>query len=408
MGKTETPPTIGFDFDPLTQLIRQAARKALQLAVEEEANTFLAGFNGVLDEQGRSRLVRNGYLPEREIITPIGPIAVQMPRVRDRITNGPKISFESSYVPRFMRKTQHLENYIPFLYLKGVSLTAIGETMISLTGTGEGFSASTVCHLKDVWQDEYIAWQSRDLKGQRFVYLYADGVSFGVRSERNDQCMLVLIGIRDDGTKTLVGLHEGFEESAEDWRELFVSLQQQGLEYIPKLVIGDGGLGLWKALAKVYPSCRAQYCWFHKVKNVLSHLPKTKQAQGKEMAKEIWNAFTREDALKALKNFEKMFGAKFPKAFESIEENKDQLLTFYDFPGENWKHLRTSSPIEAIFATVRLRTAKTRGMSNRETIGAMVFKLCQGAEKNWRKIKSTGIKHLVDGREFKDGDLVEL
>jgi len=395
------------NFDPLTQLIRQSARTAIQQAVEKELTIFLSGFEGQVDELGRPRVVRNGYLPERAILTPIGPITVQMPRVRDRVTEGSKVAFRSIFIPRFVRKSQQLENYIPLLYLKGVSLAGVEEAMVSLTGSGEGFSTSTICHLKEIWQDEYQSWQSRDLKGKRYVYLYADGVSFGVRSERNDQCMLVLMGIRDDGSKELLGLHEGFEESAEDWLELFVGLKQQGLEYSPNLVIGDGGLGLWKALAKAFPGCRAQYCWFHKVKNVMSHLPKTKHNEAKDMTKEIWNAFTREGALKALKKFEQMFGAKYPKAFESIDDNKDQLLTFYDFPGENWKHLRTSSPIESIFSTVRLRTAKTRGMSNRQTIGAMVYKLCQCAEKKWRKISSTGMAYLIAGREFKDGDLVE-
>jgi transposase-like protein len=379
----------------------------LAAALKAEVEDFLKEYESERDKQGRRRVVRNGYLPERDLTTPLGAVGVKAPRVRDRSRSEDRVKFESRILPLYLRRTRQMEELLPWLYLKGISTGDFGEALSALLGSSpSGVSASTICRLKEIWQSEYEAFSWRDLSGKRYAYFWADGIYFGVRSENADQCMLVVLGVDEEGNKELVGLWEGYVESAESWREFFLSLKHQGLSSAPKVVVADGAGGLRRALAEVFPDSRVQACWVHKSKNVLSHFPKSKHVLARSLMKEIWNAADRSGAERGLRKFSSLFSAKYPKAVESLASEEERLLAFYDFPAAHWKHLRTTNPIESVFATVRLRSAKTRGMSTRRTIGAMVYKLCESASKGWRKIDGVqSLAELMAGRKFVNGEL---
>jgi transposase-like protein len=403
---TETVDARGRDF--LGELLRSGARRILAAALDAEVEELLKEYASEHDAYGRRRVVRNGYLPERDLTTPLGAISVKVPRVRDRSVQGGRVKFESKILPLYLRRTKQMDELLPWLYLKGISTGDFGEALSALLGpSASGVSASTVCRLKEQWQSEYEIFSRRDLSEKRYAYFWADGIYFGVRSENADHCFLVILGVREDGDKELVGLWEGYAESADSWRELLMSLKHQGLSSPPKLVVADGAGGLRRALAEVFPGSQVQCCWVHKVKNVLSHLPKSKHNLARSLLKEIWNAPDRRQAELGLKKFSSLFSDKTPKAVESLLSERERLLAFYDFPAAHWKHLRTTNPIESVFATVRLRSAKTRGMSTRRTIGAMVYKLCQSASKGWRKIDGTqNLVEVLAGKKFVDGELL--
>lgn len=391
----------------MTEVLRQGARKLLAQAIEAEVEAFLAEHAGLSLAEGHRRVVRNGYLPEREIQTGIGPVAVHMPRVRDKGEDGQsgKIQFSSKILPPYLRRTKSIEELIPWLYLKGISTGDFSEALAALLGPdAPGLSASTISRLKEIWKAEMASWQCRDLSKKRYVYFWADGVYFNVRLEEASQCILVIIGATAAGEKELVGIWDGYRESEQSWRELLLDLKQHGLNTGPKLAVGDGGLGFWKALAQVYGDTRAQRCWVHKTANVLNKLPKGAQKQAKQRLHEIWMAEARGDAGKAFDYFLSAYRAKYPKAAECLAKDREELLAFYDFPAEHWKHIRTTNPIESTFATVRLRTNKTRGCLSRETVLTMVFRLCQCAEKNWRRLDgSKYLSEVIEGVRFVNG-----
>ncbi len=393
--------------DSLTEVLRQGAREMLAKAVEDEVSVFLEGHEGIRDERGRQMIVRNGHLPEREIQTGIGSVAVRAPRVRDRreVPKAEKISFTSKILPPYLRRTKSMEELIPWLYLRGISTGDFSEALTALVGAdAAGLSASTVVRLKEGWKEDYEAWCRRDLTGKRYVYVWADGIHMNVRMD-NHQCLLVLIGATEDGQKELLAVEDGHRESAQSWREVLVDLKRRGLEISPKLATGDGALGFWKALAEVYGETRKQRCWVHKTANVLNKLPKSVQPKAKEALKEIWMAETKAEAEKAFDAFIETYGSKYPKAVECLSKDREELLTFYDFPAEHWKHIRTTNPIESTFATVRLRTAKTRGCLSRTTALTMTFQLARCAQKGWRKLN--GYQHLAEiirGVKFVDGE----
>jgi len=347
-------------------------------------------------------VVRNGYQPERTIQTGIGDVPVKQPRVRDR---GGKIKFSSNILPRYLRRTRSLEELLPWLYLKGVSTNDFATALTALLGAdAPGLSAATISRLKEVWKEEQQQWSRRDLSGKNFVYLWADGVHFGVRLEDASQCILVVIGATADGKKQLLAMGDGYRESEASWQELLLDLKQRGLTIDPKLAIGDGALGFWKALPQVFGTTRAQRCWVHKTMNVLNKLPQGLQAKAKADLHEIWMAESRVDAAQAFDNFLLTYEAKYPKATECLAKDRDPLLTFYDFPAEHWLHIRTTNPIESTFATVRLRTTKTRGCVSRAGLLAMVFKLVKTAEQNWRTLKGHALlAQVIEGVKFKDG-----
>ena len=388
--------------DVLTEVLRSGARELLQQAIEAEVGEFIAQHRELKDERERQRVVRNGYQPERTIQTGIGDVPVKAPRVRDRQGT---IKFSSSILPRYLRRTKSLEELLPWLYLKGLSTGDFSTALTALLGQdAPGLSAATISRLKEVWKEEQQQWSRRDLTGKKFVYLWVDGVHFGVRLEDASQCILVVIGATVDGKKQLLAMTDGYRESEQSWQELLLDLKQRGLTIDPKLAIGDGALGFWKALPQVFGTTRAQRCWVHKTINVLNKLPQGLQAKAKADLHEIWMAECRVDAEQAFDHFLLTYEAKYPKATECLAKDRDHLLTFYDFPAQHWLHIRTTNPIESTFATVRLRTTKTRGCVSRAGLLAMVFKLTKTAEQNWRTVKGHALlPQVIDGVKFKDG-----
>lgn len=391
--------------DALTEVLRRGARELLQQAVEAEVAEAMAQFATLKDEEGRQRVVRNGYLPERSIQTGIGAVAVRAPRVRDRAG---ELKFSSSILPPYLRRTRSLDELLPWLYLKGLSSSDFSGALTALLGpAAPGLSAATICRLKEIWRLEYEQWRQRSLSDKEYAYVWADGIYFGVRLEDARQCMLVVIGATKEGRKELLGLTDGYRESEASWKELLLELKERGLTVDPKLAIGDGSLGFWKALPQVFGSTRAQRCWKHKTANVLNKLPTGLQAKAKADLNDIWMAESRAAAEQAFDNFLLSYELKYPKASECLHKDRAALLTFYDFPALHWQHIRTTNPIESTFATVRLRTSKTRGCVSRGGMLAMVFKLTKVAEQKWYKLKgSEFLVQVIQGIRFKDGTQV--
>jgi len=399
------PDPHGFSPDPLTDVLRAGARDLIQQAVEAELAALLDAHGGETTEDGLARLVRHGHLPEREVMTGIGPVAVKVPRVRDRGGEAEKIRFTSSILPPYLRKAKSIEELLPWLYLKGISTGDFQEALAALLGpNAAGLSSTTISRLKADWWDEYERWQRRDLSARRFVYIWADGVYFRPRMAEEKQCVLVIVGADEWGRKEVLGLADGYRESTQSWRELLLDLKRRGLARPPDLAVGDGALGFWAALREVFGSTREQRCWFHKTGNVLNAMPKSVQAKAKGHLHDIWQAETRADAAAAFDYFVATYGVKYDKAVTKLVKDRDVLLSFYDFPAEHWKHIRTSNPIESIFATVRHRTGKTRGCLSRKTGLAMAFRLMMSAQAKWRKLDGANqLPEIVQGIAFKDG-----
>ncbi len=392
--------------DPLTEVLRSGARALLAQAVEAEVAALLSGHADKLTDDGRQRLVRHGHLPEREIMTGIGPVAVRCPRVRDRIGEGSeRIRFSSAILPRYARRSKSLEVLIPILYLKGISTGDFGEALIALLGKDAGgLSASTIARLKDAWSEEHARWTKRDLSTKRYVYFWVDGIHVQARLEDAAQCLLVIIGATPEGKKELVGLIDGVRESAQSWRELLLDLKRRGLAAAPELAVADGALGFWQAIEEVWPKTRGQRCWVHKTANVLNKLPKSQQPKAKRALQEIWMAETKKDAFVAFDAFVETWGVKYDKAVKCLIKDRDALLVFFDFPAEHWKHLRTTNVIESSFATVRHRTVRSKGCLSNKTALAMIFKLAEAAEKSWRRLDGHNqLPKVILGVKFTDG-----
>lgn len=389
--------------DPLTDILRTGARQLLAQAIEIEVSEHLATHETDQLPDGRKAVVRNGYLPERTIQTGIGAVPVQVPKVRDRADQGRK--FTSNIVPPFLKRSKSITELLPVLYLKGLSTGDFSEALTSLLGKGaKGVSSSTISRLKQVWEDEYKAWSARDLSHKRYVYIWADGVHFNVRSNDANACMLVLIGVTELGKKELVAVQLGYKESGEHWRDIIRGLKDQGLKHAPELVIADGAKGLWSAVTKEWPSAKQQRCWVHKCANVLAKLPKKIQKPAKSYIHQIWQADTKKDALKAYVDMVDVFSDKYPNAMNCLTKDKDEMLAFYDFPAIHWHHIRTSNAIESLFSTVRLRSDKVKNCVSEATLGAMVFKLAISAEKRWMRIRGFDqLKNVVNGVNFVDG-----
>jgi len=407
--KFENPEVIE---DPLTELLRQGAQKLIAEAVEAELGEFIDKYRGLRDMQGRQRIVRNGYQPNRQMQTGIGDIEVRGRRAKDR--GGPeaqeRIHFQSKILPPYLRRTKSIETLLPWLYLKGISSGDFSDALKSLLGPGaKGLSANTISRLKEGWQADLKKWQKRDLRNKRYVYYWVDGIYFNVRMEKENLCLLVIVGATVEGKKEFVAIEDGYREDAQSWKELLLKVKHQGLLKGPELAIGDGALGFWKAFKEVYGSSHWQRCWVHKTANVLSKLPKSLQKKAKAGLHEIWMAETKGDAEKAFDLFIATYKAKYPKATECLEKDRDALLAFYDFPAEHWKHIRTTNPIESTFATVVNRTYKSKGCLSRISALTMVYQLILQAEKNWQRLQ--GSKRLVDvveGIKFTNGMRVEM
>ncbi len=391
--------------DPLTDLLRSGAQQLIAQAVEAELQTMLDLHASTRIDDGRQAVVRNGYLPERTVQTGIGDVDIKVPKVRDRSGSG--IRFNSHLLPPYLKRAQSVEELLPWLYLKGISTGDFQESLTALLGEqAKGLSANTISRLKSKWLDEHKAWQRRDLQGKNYVYLWADGIHCNVRMD-DKLCLLVVIGVTEHGRKELVAVEDGYRESTDSWNDLLVGLRKRGLETAPKLAIGDGALGFWSAINKAYPSCRHQRCWVHKTANVLNKLPKSMQPKVKDALHDIWMAETRDEAHKAFDRAQTRFSAKYPKAMECLTKDREQMLAFYDFPAQHWTHIRTTNPIESAFATVRLRTKRSRNCGSRDTTLAMVYKLLESAQKRWKRIKGFDLLTLVvSNTEFKDGEQI--
>lgn len=399
--------------DPLTDVLRTGARKLLAQAIEIEAETFLAEMRDLKLADGRDRIVRHGHGPERSIQTGIGPVPVSRVKIRDRGANGEvdRVRFASSILPIWARRTRSLDALLPVLYLRGVSTGDFQEALSALVGKdAPNLSPSVITRLTAEWNADYERWQKRDLSARRYVYVWADGVYLQARMEDQAECMLVLIGATPEGKKELVGFQTGIRESAQSWRELLVDVKRRGLKIAPDIAVGDGALGFWKALDEVFPGTRHQRCWVHKTANVLNKVPLSVQANMKTDLREIYGAPTRSAAEMAIDVFAEKYGAKYNKALDCLKKDRETLLAFYDFPAEHWDHLRTSNPIESVFATVRHRTVRTKGSLSSKTARLMVFKLVMAAAKSWRRLKGQNqLPKLLAGARFQDGiEVIEM
>ena len=393
--------------DPLTNILRAGARQLLAQAVEIEVETFLATVKDLKLADGRARVVRHGYGPARTIATGIGPVEVARAKIRDRGAAGDseRIRFSSAILPLWARRTRSLDALLPVLYLRGISTGDFQEALTALLGKdAPNLSPAVISRLTAEWQGEYERWQQRDLSARRYVYVWADGVFLQARLEDHGECMLVLIGATPEGKKELIGFQVGVRESAQSWRELLIDVKQRGLQIAPEIAVGDGALGFWKALDEVFPGTRHQRCWVHKTVNVLDKVPLSVQANMKNDLREVYWAPNRAAAEAAIDVFAEKYRAKYGRAVECLAKDRDALLAFYDFPAEHWDHLRTTNPIESVFATVRHRTVRTKGSLSSTTARLMVFKLVIAASKTWRRLKGTNqLPKVIAGVRFNDG-----
>lgn len=391
--------------DILTNILRDGAQRMLAQAIDAEIAEWIETHRDVCDEAGHRQVVRNGRLPKRTILSGVGAIEVEQPRVLDRRPKDEAEFFSSKILPPYLRKTKSLEDLIPWLYLKGISTGDFSEALAALVGpSAAGLSASTIVRLKSVWEEEFQQWNKRSLEGKKYVYVWADGVHFNIRLEEDRLCILVFMGATEDGRKELIAVSDGYRESEQSWKSLLLDVKARGLVVDPKLATGDGALGFWKALPQVYPSTREQRCWVHKTANVLDKLPKRLQPEAKDKIHQIWMAPTKVDADQAFDLFVATYDAKYPKATKCLSKDRAVLLTFYDFPAEHWIHLRTTNPIESTFATVRLRHRRTKGNGSRLACLTMVFKLMQSAEKRWRLLNGAKLlPDVIEGVTFIDG-----
>ena len=377
----------------------------LAQAVQAEVAEWVENHSHLRDQNGRKQVVRNGFHPERSILTGLGSIPVKQPRVLDRRPEGEKEIFRPSVLPPYLRRTKTIDELIPWLYLKGISTGDFPEALQALFGVdAKGLSANTVTRLKAAWEEEFETWSKRSLKDKHYVYVWADGIHFNIRLEEDRQCILVLMGATADGKKELIAVTDGFRESEQSWKELLLDCKNRGLEIEPSLAIGDGALGFWAAMRKVWHTTKEQRCWVHKTANVLDKMPKSNQPKAKKMLHEIYLAETKAQAEKAFDLFVSTYEAKYPKATECLRKDRDQLLPFYDFPAEHWMHIRTTNPIESTFATVRLRHTKTKGSATRTACLTMVYKLLMSASKKWRALNGKQrLPDVIAGVVFVDG-----
>jgi putative transposase len=398
----------GFLGDPLTEIAREGARRMLATALEAEIDAFVGQFAEDRLADGRQRVVRHGYGPERKIQTGIGGLEVRRPKVRDRaaeVARGERVRFTSHILPRWARRSRSLDALLPVLYLRGISTGDFQEALAALLGPdAPNLSPGVLSRLTAGWESEHERWRRRDLSARRYVYIWADGVYLQARMEPEAECILVVIGATPEGKKELVGFEVGTRESAQSWRELLVELKARGLAIAPEIAVGDGALGFWKALDEVFPGTVHQRCWVHKAANILGKMPKPMAPTVKSDLRDIWQAETRAAAEAAMHTFAEKYGAKYGKAVACLTRDREALLAFFDFPAEHWDHLRTANPIESVFATVRHRTVRTKGALSQKTAKLMVFTLVRAASKKWRRLNGTiQLPKVVDGIKFTDG-----
>lgn len=404
LPQDKNPPMISTR-SALDEVLRNGAKKLLQEAIEIEVAEYVRGFQELKDDMNRRIVTKNGYLPERDILTGLGSVNIRQPRVRDKREDA---SFSSQILPKYKRRTPSLEAAIPELYLRGISTNNFSEALAALLGeNAAGLSATNITRIKEVWEKEYQSWQTRRFDGIRYVYIWVDGIYFNIRLGKDRPCMLVVIGAREDGQKEFIGIHDGVRESKQSWKDFLQNLKSRGLIITPSLAIGDGALGFWSALEEEYPQCQQQRCWVHKTANILDKMPKSVQVNAKRMIHEMYMSPTKEKALKAYDEFLTHYSAKYPGACKCLEKDREQMFNFYDFPAEHWQHIRTTNPIESTFATVRHRSRQTKGCGSRMATLTMVYKLGTMAQSGWRRLKgSKMLSKIVAGVKFKDGEEV--
>jgi transposase-like protein len=394
----------------IDEIVRDGARRMLAAALEAEVAAYIAAHTGEVDQNGRRLVVRNGHAVPRQVLTSSGAVEVVTPRVNDKRVDdqtGERRRFASAILPAWCRKSPKITEVLPLLYLHGLSSSDFVPALQGFLGTSSGLSSATITRLTAQWQDEAKAFGNRDLSTVDYVYVWADGVHLNIRLDEEKLCLLVMIGVRVDGTKQLIALAEGYRESTGSWADLLRDCARRGMR-APVLAAGDGALGFWAALREVFPTTREQRCWFHKIGNVLSALPKSAHPGAKKALAEIWNAEDRDHARRATAAFKLAYGAKFAKAVAKITDDLDELLAFYDYPAEHWVHLRTTNPIESTFATVRHRTKVTKGPGSKAAGLAMAFKLIEAAQARWRAVNAPHLVALVRaGARFDKGRLVE-
>jgi transposase-like protein len=394
----------------IDDIVRDGARRMLAAALEAEVAAYIDAHAGQLDGDGRRLVVRNGHAVPRQVLTSSGVVEVRAPRVNDKRVDdvtGERRRFASVILPAWCRKSPKITEVLPLLYLHGLSSKDFVPALEGFLGTDAGLSAATITRLTVQWQDDARTFNERDLSNVDFVYMWADGIHVNIRLDEERLCLLVLIGVRVDGTKELIALTDGYRESTGSWADLLRDCKRRGMR-APVLAAGDGALGFWGALREVFPETKEQRCWFHKIANVLAALPKSAHPGAKKALAEIWNAEDRDHARRAAAAFKLAYGAKFGKAVAKITDDLDELLRFYDYPAEHWIHLRTTNPIESTFATVRHRSKITKGPGSKAAGIAMAFKLIEAAQTRWRAVNGASLVALVRaGTEFKNGKLVE-
>ena len=394
--RPETP-TSNEVSDPITELLRSHARQLIAAALEAEVQVVL----DQLRDDGRD-VVRNGYLPSRHVTTAVGDVKVEVPRIRSR--DGEVVNFASSMVPKYLRRSESISAWAAFAYLKGISERDVASVLEVVLGEGaKKLSASVLSELKKSWTREFNEWNTRDLSKVTFTYLFADGIYQEIRGDNPKICVLVLMGVDDQGKKHLISLEDGVRESTQSWREVLLGAKARGLKPA-KLATGDGALGFWAALDEVFPSTTHQRCWMHKTANVLNYLPRTTRPKAKDDLHQIWMAEGREEAEKAMAFFEQKYADKYPRSVTCLVKDRDALLAFYDFPAEHWLHIRTTNAIESTFATLRHRTKRVKGAFSKDSALAMMLQLALEAQKRWHRITAVErLGELIEGVRFVDG-----
>ena len=386
----------------LEEVIRDGARKMLQAAIENEVIEFVESHKNITNEKGHRVIVRNGYLPQRNIQTGIGDISIQQPRVRDKTSSS---QFTSAILPKYMKKSPSLENLIPLLYLKGVSTNSFQEALESILGkNAKGLSATNIVRLKSDWELEFKDWSKRDMTDKHYIYIWADGIYFNVRLGSDRPCLLVIVGVTPEGKKELVAIHDGQRESKLSWKEVLQDLKTRGLNKEPLLAIGDGALGFWRALEEEFPDTQHQRCWVHKTANVLDKIPKSIQGNAKKLIHEMYLSPSKKEALKIYQSFLNLYSDKYEKACLCLSKDKAVLFSFYDFPAMHWLHIRTTNAIESTFSTLWHRTRQTKGCGSRVATLSLVYKLAITAQKRWMKIKGYNLlEKVITGTKYIDG-----
>ncbi len=400
---------VGEEVSALDALARRGAQRMIEAALEVEVAQYVSQLRAHRDERGRAQVVRNGRGEERTVTVGSGTMKIRAPRVNDkRVVEGERQRFASQILPPYLRRSKNVSELLPLLYLRGLSTGDFREALPVLLGDeAAGLSPSSITRLVSVWQEEYQAWKKRSLADRDYVYVWADGVHFGVRLEDERLCALVVIGAWPDGTKEVIAVEDGYRESKESWQEILRDLNKRGMR-APRVAVGDGALGFWSAMRDVWPTTREERCWVHKIANVLDKLPKSLQPKAKGKLHEAMNAPTRAACDRAIDEFVEAYKAKYPKATASLVDGRDKLITHFDFPAEHWQHLRTTNPIESTFATVKLRQRVTKGAGSRAAGLAMAFKLLLAAERTWRRLNGHELLPLVAaGVVFRDGVRVE-